>query len=70
MEADFQRDYGIQLAEQIGVMTWRRFKALLDNLSPTGAVAARIRQESEKEESKPQDTRQAADSFFSTIMSI
>ena len=41
MEADFLRDYGIDLMERIGDMSWRRFAALARNLSPFGAAALR-----------------------------
>lgn len=33
IEADFQREYGINLAEDIGAMSWRRFSILLKGLS-------------------------------------
>jgi hypothetical protein len=33
IEADFQREYGINLATEIGAMSWRRFSALLRGLS-------------------------------------
>ena len=36
------RDYGIDLAERIDGMSWRRFAALARNLSPSGATAAAI----------------------------
>ena len=60
MEADFLRDYGIRLAEQIDSMTWRCFLALLSNLSPGGAVAARVRALREAD----QDGEAAAERFF------
>ena len=41
------RDYGIDLVEQLPDMTWRRFLALCQNLSPHGAVAVRIRAQQE-----------------------
>lgn len=55
MEADFLREYGIDLMEQMESMTWRRFLCLTKNLSAQSAVAGRARtlhgmQPEEKEE--------------------
>lgn len=55
--------------EQIETLTWRRFKVLLDNLSPHGAVAARIRAESDKQETTETEDEAAANAFFSAIVS-
>lgn len=33
LEADFQREYRINLSEEITVISWRRFAVLLRNLS-------------------------------------
>lgn len=33
IEADFQREYGIDLVSEIGGMSWRRFSVLLSGLS-------------------------------------
>lgn len=33
IEADFQREYGINLGESISIMSWRRFTVLLQGLS-------------------------------------
>ena len=60
MEADFRRDYGIDLAEQIDGMSWRKFAALARNLSPFGAVALRAAGEAG-------DDRQDAAAFFETM---
>ena len=35
------RDYGIELARELPGMTWRRFRVLLDGLSPDGALFSR-----------------------------
>lgn len=70
VEADFLRDYRIVLMEQIDAMSWRYFLVLLNNLSPTGAVAVRIRAESEKKEADEQTDEQAAKAFFSSIVSV
>lgn len=71
VEADFMRDYRIVLSEQLDHMTWRRFLALLNNLSPNGAVAVRIRAEMERgKETEPKDNEQAANAFFSSVVSV
>lgn len=72
IEADFLRDYRINLMEQLDKMTWRQFLALVNNLSPNGAVAVRIRAEleAEKNETTPMDDEAAANAFFSSIVSV
>jgi len=71
VEADFLRDYRITLMEHIDTMTWRRFLVLLNNLSPNGAVAVRIRAENDKENTTDEQTdEQAANAFFSSIVSV
>lgn len=70
VEADFLRDYHISLVEQIDTMTWRLFLVLLNNLSPNGAVAVRIRAENEKKETDTKTDEQAANTFFSSIVSV
>lgn len=58
--------------EQIKSMSWRNFLVLLNNLSPYGAVAMRIRAENElsdNETDNEQDEKDA-DKFFSQMMSI
>lgn len=70
VEADFLRDYHISLMEQIDSMTWRLFLVLLNNLSPNGAVAVRIRAENEKKETDAKTDEQAANAFFSSIVSV
>lgn len=69
IEADFLRDYGIDLVKQLKSMTWRRFLVLLNNLSPYGAVATRIHELKEKQESTPETDETAANAFFSSIVS-
>ena len=53
-------------------MSWRFFLVLLNNLSPTGAVAVRIRAEAEKEKNNTDEKtdEQAANAFFSSIVSV
>lgn len=60
------------LMEQIDTMSWRFFLVLLNNLSPTGAVAVRIRAEAEKEKNNTDEKtdEQAANAFFSSIVSV
>lgn len=71
IEADFLRDYGITLMERIDNMTWRYFLVLLNNLSPHGAVAARIRAEADKlTETTESEDEKAANAFFSSIVSM
>ena len=71
VEADFLRDYRINLIEQLDSMTWRHFLALLNNLSPNGAVAVRIRAELDSaKNTDPADDKAAADAFFSSVVSV
>lgn len=70
IEADFLRDYRIVLMEQIDVISWRYFLVLLNNLSPNGAVAVRIRADNDKKRKEPLSDKDAADAFFSSIMAI
>lgn len=71
IEADFLRDYRIVLMEHIDNMTWRLFLVLLHNLSPNGAVAVRIRAENDKSNTTDEQTdEQAANAFFSSIVSV
>ena len=70
VEADFLRDYGIRLVEQLDVMTWRLFLVLANNLSPEGAVACRVRAMNDQPSDDPEDAQTAANDFFATFMSI
>ena len=70
VEADFLRDYGIDLVEQLDVMSWRRFTTLFRNLSPFGAIANRadeLRQQQEQEAEAGSDESQAT-AFFSHML--
>ena len=64
MEADFQRDYGLDLGKELDGMSWRRFSVLLRHLSPFGAVA----QAAEKVREEGEDTQQAAGAFFQSMV--
>lgn len=72
MEADFQRDYRMNLMQEIDTMTWRRFLALVNNLNPYGATAAKIRAEQEKKEPEKdeKEDERAASAFFSSMLSV
>ncbi len=69
VEADFMRDYGIDLVEQINTMSWRRFQTLLYCLSANGAVAIRIRRENQMTEKTTATGEEAANAFFASIVS-
>lgn len=71
MEADFLRDYGIDLMEQLDTMSWRRFTALFRNISPYGAVATRADElrEQENEEADAVSDEAQATAFFSKMLS-
>ena len=70
VEADFQRDYGIDLMEQIDKISWRRFTALFRNLSPYGAVATRADElRDQEEEAEAVNTEAQATAFFSKVLS-
>ena len=71
VEADFLRDYGIQLVEQLNNISWRKFTVLLNNLSPHGAVAMRMSmEESKAPEESPEDDEAAANAFFARVVSM
>lgn len=74
IEADFRRDYGIRLVDELPRMSWREFTVLLSGLSPHGAVAAHYdealksqREEEERAKGKPGAAVQA---FWSGIASF
>lgn len=73
MEADFLRDYGIDLMEQLDQMSWRRFTVLFRNLSPYGASASRAeelrRHPQADEKISEEDGRKQAAAFFASILS-
>lgn len=62
IEADFRREYGIVLMEQIDGMSWRQFANLVRNLSPYGAVAARAAEGRAPENKTENGSR--AEAFF------
>ena len=71
IEADFLRDYRIDLIEQLDHMTWRHFLALLNNLSPQGAVAVRIRSELQRQDNTTaMDDEAAANALFASVASV
>ena len=74
VEADFYRDYRIDLVTQLEHMTWRRFQTLLNNLNPDGAVAARVRYLKDHPDADgaedDDDDKTAADRFFASMLSL
>jgi len=69
VEADFMRDYGIDLVEQLDVMSWRRFTSLFRNLSPYGAVAMRADDLREEQQAEAKSDEAQATAFFSKMLS-
>lgn len=72
VEADFMRDYGIDLIEQLDRLTWRRFTILFRNLSPYGATASAIeayKKEHASDVENVDEGRAQATAFFSAVMS-
>ena len=66
MEADFQRDYGMNLGEALDGMSWRRFSVLVRHLSPFGAAA----QAAEKIRAEGEDSESAARAFFRGMVAV
>lgn len=68
MEADFLRDYDIDLRTDLQTMSWRRFRVLLNNLSPYGAVAIRTQAEEAKNKKEDEVSEEAqAKRFFQSF---
>lgn len=42
MEADFQREYGLNLTMELGRLSWRRFVVLVRGLGPNSATAMKL----------------------------
>ena len=63
MEADFRREYGIRLREELARMGWNEFKNLLANLSPDCALHRRWRE-------TPQTGRAAAVDFWQALSTL
>ncbi len=61
VEADFQRDYGLDLSETLCEQSWRRFNALLEGLSPYGSVALNARRvgKEQREREEREGTRKS-----------
>lgn len=55
LEADFQREYGLDVSSEavLESITWRRFCALIDGLSPKSAMAAHMRAKAHEKERPP-----------------
>lgn len=71
VEADFRRDYGIRLCDELPNMSWREFQVLLQGLSPWGAVATNYESMAEKarleEESASETPSSAVQSFWAAV---
>lgn len=74
IEADFRRDYHIDLAEALPHMSWRQFLTLLHGLSPWGALAThyeeaakqwRLEQSRASDSPAPEQTR-----FWNLVASL
>lgn len=75
VEADFRRDYGIRLCEELPRMSWREFQILLSGLSPHGAVAAHYdavakRERLRMEREQPELAGKVAGSFWTQLAGI
>lgn len=74
VEADFRRDYGIRLTEELPHMSWREFKTLLNGLSPYGAVAAHyeeaLKEQKARDARTEQGAKEAASRFWQSVASI
>jgi len=74
VEADFRRDYGISLSDDLPGMTWREFQVLLHGLSPWGAVATHWDEEAKKQrladEEETGRPSAAAQGFWQRIASM
>ena len=74
IEADFLRDYGIALVEQLDSLSWRLFLVLLNNLNPYGAVSTEIRAKDDKDiennETDDEQDKKDADKFFTSMLSM
>ena len=74
VEADFRRDYGIVLRDELPRMSWREFKTLLNGLNPYGAVASHydeaIKKQRQEEERNSKVPTANVSSFWNQIASI
>lgn len=71
VEADFRRDYGIRLNDEIPRMSWREFKTLLNGLSPWGALATNYEKELKKQRLEDKDAQKAqAETFWAQLASF
>ena len=74
IEADFRRDYGIRLVDELPRMSWREFTVLLSGLSPHGAVAAHYDEELKKQREEEERARgkpsAAVQAFWSGVASL
>lgn len=74
VEADFRRDYGIRLPDELPRMSWREFSVLLRGLNPHGALACNYGREArslrEAGPKSPEEARAEAARFWSAASRI
>lgn len=70
IEADFLRDYRILLVERLEHMSWRYFLVLLHNLTPYGAVAARMQELERQPVEDEEGDEAAANAFFASVVAF
>lgn len=74
VEADFRRDYGIDLTRELPDMSWRQFQTLLNGLNPYGSVASHydsaLKEQESTREKTEDEKRVAANSFWASVASI
>lgn len=71
VEADFLREYGLDLSTDLAGMTWRRFLVLLRGLSPNAATVtalhSRVQFGRSSEKVNEVSTPEQAQSVFETL---
>lgn len=74
IEADFLRDYGIRLVDELPHMSWREFTVLLGGLNPFGALATHydsaLKQQREEETRTERGAKENADNFWRSFARI
>lgn len=63
LEADFQREYGINLGTDVWAMSWRRFQVLIRGLSARSGWAALSRVKAKRRRIRGK----AVDDYFASI---
>ena len=74
IEADFRRDYQINLVQSLPLMSWREFNVLLNGLNPYGALASHydsaLKKQREEEERESSVPSAAVNSFWNRMASV